>query len=117
MTESGKPLQCWIKDGKMLLVMSRRVLIYDFENLCEDSKPLKEIKLKEDLMPQITFASCASLAAKPDSAGELSFWIGFVGPRRRVAQLQAAKKVEGNVFAAYGSYATKMIWRTDPKEG
>ena len=49
----------------MLLVMSRRVLIYDFDNLNEDSTP-QEIKLKEDLMPQITFATCASLADKPD---------------------------------------------------
>ena len=70
----------------MLLVMSRRVLIYDFDNLKEDSTP-QEIKLKESLIPQITFASCASLANKPDQAGELSFWIGFVGPRRRVAHL------------------------------
>ena len=49
----------------MLLVMSRRVLIYDFDNLKEDSTP-QEIKLKENLMPQITFATCASLANKPD---------------------------------------------------
>ena len=33
MTESGKPLKCWIKDDRLLLVMSRRMLIYDYNDL------------------------------------------------------------------------------------
>ena len=66
--------------------MSTRVRIYDFDNLNDSSQPLEEIKLKK-LMPEISFASCASLAVNPDQAGELSFWIGLVGPMRRVSRL------------------------------
>ena len=44
MTESGKPLQCWIKDDKLILVMSRRMLIYDYNDLEGKNQ---EIKLKE----------------------------------------------------------------------
>ena len=64
--------------------MSRRMLIYDYNNLKGNNQ---EIKLKEELIPEISFATCASLAAKANSAGELNFWLGMVGPRRRVAQL------------------------------
>lgn len=118
MTESGKPLQCWIKDDKLLLVMSRRMLIYDYNDLEGKNQ---EIKLKEELIPQISFATCASLAAKANSAGELNFWLGMVGPRRRVAQLykaeQKTRKIPGSVFAAYGSYACRIVWNTKAKDG
>ena len=105
-TDTGKPLQCWIKDEKILLVLSKRILTYDI-NL----ERIDEIILKT-LIPQASFATCAKLAFQFSSAGQLTFWLGTVGPNRKIAQLEHDRKFQGKVFPAYGSYITKIVWST-----
>ena len=114
-TEIGKPLQSWIKDNKVILVLSKTVLVYNYADL----ELIHEIKLKE-VLPAASFYSCASLAndAEANSGpGKLCFWLGAVGPRRRVSALPNSRVVKGKTFSSYSSYAVKMIWTTDAATG
>ena len=91
--ETGRPLKCWIKDGKVILVLSKTVLIYDYANLAGGKL---EIKLST-LLPEISFASTTSLTKSTSGPGELVFWLGAVGPRRRMSTLEHKRKVTGPI--------------------
>ena len=88
--------------------MSRMCLIFDSNDIREEPQIVKY----KNFLPDISFATSASLSKVQNGKGKLVFWLGLVGARNKMIKHTSQRQHFGETLPEYGSYAVKLKWDT-----